>query len=241
MSSIDKAKNGIVTWDQVRNNPDAVINYINQGSCFRISREGFVAWEILYNNLYLQDSTIIFDIHAYFGLVQKPDEIGFSLSLFCVDSHTDSQPVANNNDPNYLGHLTEAPYEAGLISNVDFYPSNQSQTTTGITKEEALERFTRWNLYKDQWINDQADMVQVFKIPFDDLKDLFADQTVEELVVVFGLQPISDAASYVRYEADLILFAHNSNGLGDNPKDFTKPCPPFCNGTHELGIYAGVI
>ena len=52
MSRIDETTNTIVNWEQVRNSPKAIINYVNQDSCFIIGRKGFAPYPPFGNGTY---------------------------------------------------------------------------------------------------------------------------------------------------------------------------------------------
>lgn len=222
MDILDKAKNAINTWEQVRKNPNAVISYLDQGICFMVSVKDFKTWEMLQPEY----------IHAYMGLILEPTQSNFSLSLFCVDSVTDSKEVYGNEHA-YELNLKEIPYLKGLPNNVSFYNFSKS----GADTETNLKRSMQWQLYKNQWIHEQADLVQVFKIPFSDLALLFANKDIESLVLVFALKPIVED---IGCNIELIIWGQNaSTGVTweDNPEDFIRPCPPF-KGTFMLLDYA---
>lgn len=234
---IDQAANAIRLWDSVRNDPGLVINYFNQGSCFIITHDDYKVWEGIWELMKRPED---FQLHAYMGLVPNGKEI--DLSIFCVDSATDSLPV-NGNEAAYEKSLKRIPYQASLINASSINPKDINNSlfnaaTPKLTQQEALQRSTLWELNKDQWIKEQKDMVQLFQIPFSDLNKLFnnPDYPITEIVMIPALSEREGYGIII----DMMLWGVYKEQLiwQENPEDLLQPCPPICLGKHELLDYA---
>lgn len=226
-SIISKASQAIQIWNEVRSNPIAVINYFNQGAYFKIYKADYEAWKTNSPEF----------VHAYMGLVQKPEETHFSLSLFSVDSVTDKEPVESNEGA-FEANIKENPYELSLISNPTMeLVDNSNNNPENITPTEGLMRTVQWSLHKDIWINQQEDLVQVFEIPFLDLSVLFEEEAADYIIVSPALKEQEEANVF---KIDLILWGYNVNGVTWNkPMDLIRPKPPFKSpSNYQLLSYA---
>lgn len=232
MSILIQSKNAMNIWNEVRNNKVATLNYFEQGNCFIINNEDFATWDLI-----LKDTENP-SIHAYLGLNTLENQADFSLALFCVDSKTDSLSVNEKNKLAYLASLKTFPYLEGLNNEITFYnvkPTNDF--TLG-----AMRKSMRWNLCKSTWINNLQTngVVQVFDIPFADLKSLFNKSGVHNVVLVFALKkPETLIDIDAPYIIDLIMWGYDSDNymIPVDPQDLIKPCPPYGIDTNEYGLF----
>jgi hypothetical protein len=216
-SIISKASQAIQMWNQERSNPAAVTNFFNQGTFFKIDRSDYLIWKNKNPEF----------IHAYLGLVLKPEETNFSLSLFSVDSVTDKDPVEGNQGE-FEANIKENAYELSVISEPTLnLVDNSTNNPENITPIEGMMRTVQWSLHKDIWIDQQEDMVQVFEIPFFDLGVLFDSEEADYIILSPALKEQEEDNTF---KIDLVLWGYNSNGVTWNkPMDFIKPAPPFSN------------
>ena len=224
-SIISKASQAIQIWNEVRNNPVAVINYFNQSTYFKITKEDYLIWK---------DSDPEF-IHAYMGLVPNTAQGNFSLSLFSVDSVTDQNPVESHWEL-FEAKIRQNPYEAAVIPDPSMTLVEKSNEGE-ITPLEGLTRSIQWALHKDVWIEGQEDLVLVFKIPFHDLKVLFENELADYIILSPALNEQEEANVF---KIDLILWGYNANGITWNkPMDLIRPRPPFKSpSNYQLLSYA---
>jgi hypothetical protein len=230
MSTIlEAATLSIQTWNEVRNDGFATRNFFNQGAYFEISRESFDQWNA-------QVPTPEF-IHAYMGLVSVVGQPNLSLTLFCVDSITDSEEVSEHQD-DFNANLKQSIYQRSILPNAHFIfestpPAPEEPQIDTLT---ALKASNQWILNKDSWLLEQEDFVQVFEIPFLDLTLLFANETVNNIVALPGLKDLGNN----NFQIDLMLWGSTEEGLLANyPMDFIRPAPPFSNPSNfQLLAYA---
>jgi hypothetical protein len=228
MSTIlETAVLSIQTWNEVRNNGAATSNFFNQGAYFQIARESFDQWN-------LQNPE---NLHAYMGLTQIIGQPNFSLALFCVDNVTDSKEVSEHKD-DYNANLKQSTYQRSVLPNAHFIFENEPPVPEEpqIETLEALKASNQWVLYKDSWLLEQEDFVQIFEIPFIDLTLLFAHENVNSIIALPALKEVGEN----EFNIDLILWGYTDEGiLGDYPMDFIRPAPPFSNPSNfQLLTYA---
>lgn len=254
---LTNAADGIRNWNLTKQSTESTINYFNQGCCFEIHHHQYQVWHEIYDQ---QDPTgqEDFEIHGYLAIHPNPDGV-MGLALYCVDSYTDSLDVltnieAFNNSIQYSPFLTNLNAIPPLT-----LPQSPEQINHTIDKERlalkeeklttkaGLERYTSWNLYKNEWIAGQTEMTTLFRIPFKDLKSLFDKEKVTSLVAVLGLTDSFSDSNDPKATLDpsklfieLILWGKNAEELLwiYPPKDFIEPCPPYCEGTFNLLEYA---
>ena len=218
MTILKEAQLAIASWEEVRTNNRAILNYLNQGSYFIIPKLNYQIWHENVGNL--ADASL----HAYMGLSMLSNATNPSLSLYCVDSVTDSLPVVGNED-RYGLSLKKCVYSDGQGDGITGYNIDAIDTVT----IEALKSIFRWNLGKSSWVDaaiGMSRMVQVFHIPFKDLKKLFDNNpSVNEVLVVFALKDMGGGISNI----DLILWGYDQPAqlIAQDPEDIIKPCPPF--------------
>jgi hypothetical protein len=218
MSTIlEAATLSIQVWNEVRNDGLAIRNYFNQGAYFEISRENFNQWNA-------QDSTPE-SVHAYMSIVQDPEQSSPSLSLFSVDNITDSKEVSEHED-DYNANLRQSIYQPSVLPNAHFIFEHNPPAPFEPQMDtlEALKASNQWVLYKDSWLLEQEDFVQVFEIPFEDLIVLFDNEAVNNIVALPALRDLGDN----NFEMHLILWGSTEEGLLANyPMDLIRPSPPF--------------
>jgi hypothetical protein len=230
MSTIlETAVFSIQVWNEVRNNGFATRNYFNQGAYFQISRESFNQWNSL--------NPIPESIHAYMGLVQEAGQADFSLALFSVDNITDSKEVSSHED-DYNANLKSSIYKPSILPNAHFIFEHNPPAPVEPQMDtlEALKASNQWVLYKDSWLLEQENFVQVFEIPFEDLIVLFDNEAVDNIVALPALRDLGGN----NFEMHLILWGSTEEGLLANyPMDLIRPCPPFKKSSNfQLLTYA---
>lgn len=222
-SIISEASQAIQIWNEVRNNPVAVINYFNQGSYFQIMKDDYLVWKANSPQF----------IHAYLGLVQNPAQQDFSLTLFSVDNITDKKPVESNRT-DFETNLKQNPYKTNLVENATI---GSVLPNAEIPLMEGLMRTVQWSLHKDKWINQQEDLVQVFEIPFTDLSVLFEEKEADYIILSPSLK---EQGTPNVFKIDLMLWGYNIDGVAWNrPMDLIRPKPPFKSpSNYQLFNYA---
>jgi hypothetical protein len=222
-SIISEASQAIQIWNEVRNNPVAIINYFNQGSYFQIIKEDYLVWKANSPEF----------IHAYLGLVQNPAQQNFSLTLFSVDSVIDKKPVESN-WTDFETNLKQNPYKTNLIENATI---GRVLPDAEIPLMEGLMRTVQWSLHKDKWMSQQEDLVQVFEIPFTDLSALFDEKEADYIILCPSLKEQETSNTF---KVDLILWGYNIEGVTWNsPMDLIRPRPPFKSpSSYQLLSYA---
>ena len=215
---LQDASNAINTWNDVRNNTAATINYFNEGAYFSINRSDFATWHTKWLALNKPSN---FKIHAYLGLQNDTTSVNFSLCLYSVDSNTDKKKVSNHENE-YLTNLKFSNYHKATLHNPIFNPELVSNSD--LDPLEALQRSTQWTLSKDTWLGQQTDMAQILVIPFKDLNTLFTNQNIDTLICQPALSQEESA-----FNMDLIIWGH-SNEFGimaKYPQDLIQPVPPY--------------
>jgi len=221
---IEQTVAAINRWNAIRNDSGPVINYFNQGSCFVLSRDDYKEWKGVWEILGKPSD---FSIHGYFGLV--PNGKDMRLALFGVDQQTDSLNIAKNSSA-YEDNIKELPYQDGLKAYLPISDKDHNNSffndRTQISEKDALKASMAWDLYKDEWVKQQDDMVQVFRIPFSDMNALFDyDSAINEVIMIMALTEREEYGTII----DMMLWGSYNGKLiwQDNPQDFLEPCPPY--------------
>lgn len=238
---LKRATKAIQRWNELKTDADLIINYFNQGSFFAISREEYDTWKKTWEE---QGKPKGFEIHNYVGLVPRGETL--RLALFSIDSYTDSLPVQGNRKI-YNEQLAQSVYKHTLKGKIAITHEGFKSAPKGISEEEALLRTQSWVLYKNTWVKallatKPENMVQLFRMPFSDLVDLFEDikPAIKNVVMQMSLKPTADKKSF---DIDMILWGYKAQeGIIGYPRDFLEPCPPICENktnyyllTHALG------
>ncbi|MBW2961906.1 hypothetical protein [Mesonia aestuariivivens] len=191
MDKLDVIKANIQRWNTIRNSEKS-INYLTSGCGFSISLKDFNNW-----NYHKPEF-----INCYLAIDEKD-----KFQLFLVDNLSDQKQ--NYSD----GNLIVKDFEK-------FFPQNPKSNghliNASLTTNEGDQRITTWTLCAKDWVAHkqalrnnkqtitQGEMVQVFTIPFSDLKDLFSDKSTESLKATFALKPF-ESEEIKSYELEIIL------------------------------------
>lgn len=197
------------------NDPSTLNDYLNQGSCFSITRSQYNTWRGITGVSYL---------HAY------PCVINGQLQFILIDDVTDSASRLDGNN------IFLSPYTYGITTNV--YQSSTSGTGD-ISFLNALERNFRWLMNRQTWVNstvaNKQTIFQAFAIPFSDLTNMF-ENLPTRINEIYGVLGFLDNGSILG-SPDLILWA-DTIGF-NNPasvEDLSCPVPPF----GAVGSYTNV-
>jgi len=224
---LKRATKAILRWNELKTDADLIINYFNQGSFFAINREEYDTWKKTWEE---QGKPKDFEIHSYVGLVPRNNEL--RLALFFIDSYTDTQPVKGNKKY-YNQQLKQSIYKRTLKGTIAITFKGYNAPANGFTAEEAMSRIQSWKLYKGEWLKTLLskkpnDMVQLFRIPFQDLVDLFetTQPIIKDVILQMGLiQNENDQT----LDLDMVLWSQKiKEGVMGFPRDFIQPCPPYC-------------
>lgn len=196
--TIGKAIN---VWTNTRPYADQLLALLNQGYSIEIKRSDFDNWSSLNPN-YLHAYPAVFD--------------GNILKFVLTDSVTDAQ---QNIDYTFV---TVKDYTYGSMSsvNVDFdTPGNGN-----ISIVNGLERVFRWLMNKTMAVGNMVKttdgIFQGFRIPFNDLKELFGSTSGDSVYVLLGLEEDGTA--------DMILWNEIMNFVDPAMvEDTVTPIPPF--------------
>lgn len=221
---LEEASTAINAWNQIRSNPTEVKQLFSNGAYFEIQRDDYNKWKG--NNPT--------DLHAYLGVKDN------RIVLYSIDSKTDQEEV-NSHMVAFNKLIKVAPYLPSNLANPSFdNVTIVGEGTPNLNPQEALERTTRWLLYRDTWIwKNKDEMTQVLSIPFSDLDTIFA-QTVDSVLALLALKPV-DGGNSTDFQLEFILWGY-SNDSGIEawlPEDIVRPCPPFSNlSQYQLLIYS---
>lgn len=241
MAILDNAKADISRWNENRNNDTQAKRSFNSGNYFLLPKADFNVWKTAFENAASaskKGATVSASIHAYIGTSTiTPSSAEEQLSLYCIDSLTDSKTVENN-QALYNQQLKQLDYQPSVLN-----PSNfllQEKTLSAYEKDyDALVASTQWQVSRNTWVDDKVNpeypdqgMTQVFVIPFDDLSNVFDTNkgNAEYAMLLFGLRKEPESAN--TYIIDLRIWAYNETQspkgiLANYTEDFTQPCPPY--------------
>lgn len=193
----------INAWTSIIATPIQILENLNQGYSFLITRDQYDIWKNI---------TGVTCLHAY------PAIFDGVMKFVLVDDVTDANEEIDFDNvftSNYTYGKTDT-----TLANIYGPPNN-------ISIQDALERVFRWLMNKTGWVHHamtvRNGMFQAFTIPFDDLTDLFNSTEGDELYVLIGMK--TDGA------ADLILWSDTLSFL--DPKsvaDVSCAIPPFGSG-----------
>ena len=194
----------IRTWTNNRSNSDAVLQFLNQGYSFEITRTEFEKWS----------SNNPESIHAY------PAVFSDVTKFIVIDNVTDKQ--TNINYSNVF--VKDYTYGSDKENGIDF-----GNDASNITILDALERVFRWSMNHTVWVRNQVNtevgVFQAFHIPFSDLELLFSNSTSASVYVLIGL--MLDEATGMKIP-ELILWNETMNfGEPSMVADVALPVPPF--------------
>jgi hypothetical protein len=196
----------VASWTASLNSPQEIINYLNQGNCFMITREMYDKW-----NGHSPTS-----LHVYPAIFE--DQLIFVLTDNVTDA---SSPI----DWDYV-FLANYCYGAPVKVKVNFGNQNGNGGADPDTTE-GLERIFRWEMNKNQWVTDTSGIgdgiFQAFNVPYSDLHTLFDNGSIDTVYVLFGL--IEGERVLI---PDLLLWNEIVNFAGTNiTADMCRPVPPF--------------
>ena len=249
IESIQKIKESIIKWDQVRNT-DIGLNFLTSGLGFSITRKEYDRW------LEIDTHTPIKDIHLYIGVVE------FEMVFYIVDSASDK---LGNREPQYYNignNLFIKEVTKNITSSINTSPINnlsfpekcdQSQYPFRISEKEVMKRLFKWYLNGTAWfdadrtknqvaaINGEqyGGIVKCMSIPFCDLKYLFSNYDQDFVFAFFALRdekpsPIHNSESPVELIELILCAGKMSAGPGNASQvtleyfaDVTRPSPPF--------------
>lgn len=215
MSKVDRIKNAIQAWDQVRSNATQVNALLEAGHHFEMlpvdeqTLSPFVN-EKLYVDMGVENGKIIF--------ILVPD----SLEKTAWDDMTSAE----------LDAILIKSYQTGYdISDPDFL-SNQVDGPD-VTVLDALSRHFAWASMHTSFLNTEVNhpkgLFECFVMPYKHMKAFLKDSDTEKLLFVFGLKKDADNVSESGYCADFIawpVMLNSTRGDG-NPINLYKPSPPY--------------
>ena len=216
MENIDTVNGAIQAWATLiqGNDKSEIINYLNQGFCFQVSKIESKKWE-------QQAPTDIenYEIHAY------PAIFGDQLKFVLIDSVSDLTDQTNTDN------ILVKDFTRGVSSNPDRTISDNSEDTDFMTEREGLSRNFRWNMYCKDWLStiiatDGRVIFQAICIPYSDYQGIFENEQNESCINFLGLR-----GSGTEFEIEIIIA--NEPGSFKLPEawfDISRPVPPFGGG-----------
>lgn len=204
MDTTNPIEIAVANWTASLNSPQEIINYLNQGNCFKITRNDYNTWNTISGVTCLHVYPAIFDD---------------ALQFVVVDNVTDANEVIDYD----MVKVKPYRYGADVKVRVEFTDTSNG---SDITTLEGLERVFRWMMNKNQWVTDNAGVgdgiFQAFHVPYSDLDTLFADGLIDDVYVLIGL--VVGRTEY----PDLLLWNEISNFTGSAiVADVSRPVPPF--------------
>jgi hypothetical protein len=187
-------------WTLNINSAQNLINFLNQGNCFTITRAMYTNWK--------QRPGGAQRFHIY------PAIFDTTLKFVMTDDITDL-----NYPTDASSHIFTTDYTRGMksVSNSDL------PTGTEIPIQEGLERIFRWSMSMSAWITQNVPVkdgiFQIFDGPLEDLDELFAIDSIQVVYGVFGLT--------VDGKADIILWDGDKTFSDGCLADTIHPIPPF--------------
>ena len=223
MNDLTTIKENIQNWNLNRNGKNA-IKFLNSGNGFLISENDFKNWSEI--------KTTPNNINCYLAINKNNDFV-----IYLVDDITDSSG-------NYTVGVNL--FEKRFEEYFDNLPGlSNSLLKSTLPPSEADSRITNWVLCSNAWIChkqslrqekesvEQGEMVQVFTIPFLDLKDLFINKKFENLKATFALK-YYETKEVQGYDMEVILAKTDFNNdpeagvslVKESFADMSEPYPP---------------
>ena len=196
----------INTWTNNRSNAAAILQFLNQGYCFEISRVEFNKWQALTPEF----------IHAY------PAVFKGITKFVVIDNITDQNTTIDYSNV-FVKNYT---YGSNVENGVDF---GSGTSNSNISIIDALERIFRWLMNHNLWVRNQTTtavgIFQAFHIPFGDLENLFHHSTSDTVYVLMGLMIDESTGEHI---PELILWNETMNFVDPAMvADVALPVPPF--------------
>ena len=192
MEDLKMIRENISKWNSIRNEKNA-ISYLSSGSGFLITAEDFENWDLLAPEF----------INCYLAVNGNND-----FKIYLVDNLTDQEQDYKLNENIFEKNFQEYFDESFL---------NQKGTiNSNLTPIEADSRIATWVLCANAWVNhkqalrqeevtaESGEMVQVFTLPFSDLRELFSDENLASLKATFALK-FEETEALSSYEIEIIL------------------------------------
>lgn len=204
-------ENAIKEWSDIRTSPGTVVNYLKQGSCFKIEKAQYELWK----------KNPPKDFYVYMGIFKG------TLKFILTNKVLDKNSAAHKDlifVQDYLPGLKMK--EEGFINKA---------IDGGITVLDALKKAMRWNVFMKSWVyfkvNTTYGIFEAFKVPFSDLVSQFDNAGCEQSLVQFGLGENIEAElvlwgldTDIELQATLVM---KSEAIAPPVEDLATPCPPF--------------
>jgi len=186
-------------WTLNLSSAQNLINFLNQGNCFAITRAMYTNWKTRPGGAQR--------FHIY------PAVFDTTLKFVMTDDVTD------RNDAIDYSHVFTADYTRGMKSR----SNSDLPTGTEMPVQEGLERIFRWNMSMSAWVTQNVPVkdgiFQIFDAPLADLAELFAVDSVQVVYGVFGLT--------LDEKADILLWDGDKTFASGCLADTIHPIPPF--------------
>ncbi|MCJ8291041.1 MAG: hypothetical protein HRT58_14680 [Crocinitomicaceae bacterium] len=220
-TTIEEVNPGITEWARIINSEnipkkkEKIINYLNQGFCFEVTREDYDFWTNKGSNEPQEPDFI----HAYVGIFDC------KMKFVLIDSVTDNI-------------LFEGPKKIRVKDftyGISLVPDTPSGYNSGFDPKDVnipMQRSFLWNLFCKDWlastINAKQSIFQVINIPFEDYKNVFSDPNNNNSINFFGLKKEIGSDNYM-----IELLIANQPAEFQLPTvayNITRPVPPFGGG-----------
>lgn len=219
--TLEEIKSALEGWSELvtpvyidgvnRVDSDLIINYLNQGFCFRFTLEDFKAWDAQ-NPDYL---------HAY------PAIFNGKLKFVLIDSTSDQYPQKDTLNIKVFDFFYGEMYEKTEAP----IPENNM---VSLPLVEALQRNFTWKMHCRRWLADQdGEIFKAIVIPFEDCRELF-QPPVSEIIIS---DPDQSAIAFLGLKKrdlseklDIEFILTNEQAGYNLPKtsyDISRPVPPF--------------
>lgn len=212
---IEKVKEAVKKWSEIRTSAKDVISYLKQGCCFKIEKSQYEMWKKKSPE----------SLHAYMGIFDT------KLCIILIDSESDKDAAANE-DCIFVQY-----YLPGLDVKEEGFIDNAVKGSVKV--KEALKRSVQWTVFMESWVVNNVSatygIFQAFDIPFGDIKKLFKISGVEDSIALFGLRSDNNQADLTFWGLkDYATEMKSGITVGAGVEDLVTPVPPMGSGVYSL-------
>ena len=211
---IEKVKEAVQKWSEIRTSAKDVISYFKQGCCFKIEKSQYEMWKKKSPE----------SLHAYMGIFES------KLCIILIDSESDKDATLNED------YIFVQYYLPGLDIKEEGFIDNAVKGSVKV--KEALKRGVQWTIFMESRVVNNVDatygIFQAFDIPFGDIKKLFKTPGVTDSVALFGL--CSDCKADLSFWGlkDYANELKSGQIVNAGVEDLVTPVPPMGAGVYSL-------
>lgn len=214
---LQEIKTAIQTWNGIRANADQSLIILATGHYFTIDRDMYNYWDA---RISAEDM-----IHAYVGVIIDENDHQ-RINFFLIDAVADANPEFELND------IKISSFQYGFENNQTIPRFENIPEPDKLSIAIALERSFRWILNRESYIRGTVvpgggdeGLFQAMHFKMSDLNAIFADENVNNAVVVIGM--MDDVETGV-CTPELLLWSDDFS-KHEVVADVALPIPPFTN------------